>query len=265
MKKLNIICLIKVLCAFCFAICFTSCESRVDLFHTLNKSPKICLSEGLRDFSDSLQNINLIIRHGEEKIVYFDYEDDFLGNESAVTYAVLNIQGTQDYISYELYPEAGRLVIKDILPTATLLDKIVKMTITVYVSDYYGDKGEAVINLLSCDNEPPIPNIKLTLIKDMEYVVSSDQTIDPDGDNVVAYEYLFDGTIDFDKPGYEIETQMSVSPNPGMAASEGTYIIATPLSSVKYAFQSAGTHIIAMRAKDALGLWSKWSTIVVDL
>jgi len=119
--------------------------------------------------------------------------------------------------------------------------------------------------LLSCDNEPPVPSIKLDLIKDMEYMISSDKTTDPDGDTIVAYEYLIDGTIDYDRSSYEVENPNSISPNPGMAASEGTYIISTPLTSVKHAFQTAGTHIIAVRAKDALGLWSKWNTVVVNL
>ena len=33
----------------------------------------------------------------------------------------------------------------------------------------------------------------------MEYMISSDKTTDPDGDTIVAYEYLIDGTIDYDR------------------------------------------------------------------
>ena len=53
--------------------------------------------------------------------------------------------------------------------------------------------------------------------------------------------------------------------NPGRAAKGGTYIVATPLQSVNHIFQETGTYSISVRAKDGIGLWSKWKTTQIEV
>ena len=62
----------------------------------------------------------------------------------------------------------------------------------------------------------------------------ADASIDPDGDEVVAYEYLIGGKVIYNKAGYEGDYETVANPNPGHAGTEGTYIISTPLSSIKH-------------------------------
>ena len=133
------------------------------------------------------------------------------------------------------------------------------------MADYYGDIGEAVLNVTDYDNNPPIPVISTSVIQQMEYAINAAQTTDPDSDYVVAYEYLIDGEITTDKYGYENSDNPKDLLNPGMAGIKGTYIISTPLSVVKHVFQTSGTHVIYVRAKDSLGLWSKWSRLNIDI
>lgn len=242
-----------------------SCETRDDLFHKFNDVPNVYVNTQNRKFDTKESVAQIILRHGEQKTIYFDYTDDYIQTGLNVSFQVYSEQSIPEYIKCTLDHDSRKLVIEDILPQHTLNDKVVKFTVKIVVSDYYGDKGEAVINVIDYDNNPPVPVIKTDVIHQMEYSISAAETTDPDLDEVVAYEYLIDGEITTDKYGYEDNENPKYVLNPGMAAIKGTYIISTPLSTVKHAFQTSGTHIIYVRAKDSLGLWSAWSRINIDI
>ena len=63
------------------------------------------------------------------------------------------------------------------------------------------------------------------------------------------------------REGYEGDYDTISNPNPGHAATGGTYIIATPLSSIKHNFQveNINDFKVYVRVKDSRGLWSAWS------
>ena len=232
----------------------SSCETRTDLFHKFNKAPDVSVSKS-----------DILLRHGEKQVLNFDYEDDYIQNGVSVEYAVFSEQEVPQYVKIALDTDSRKLIIADELPFFTLNDKVVKFTVKIYVSDYYGDRGEAVVRVVNCDNRQPVPVIEVQQIETMEYLVSAVASSDPDGDAITAYEYLIDGEIVASSAGYENKDDVNCIFNPGMAAKRGTYIISTPLSGVKHAFQTTGTHTIHVRAKDSLGLWSQWVSLNVDI
>lgn len=263
MKALNI--LIKVYVAIFILLAVVSCETRNDLFHKFNQVPTIYVNTQARKFDDKKSDTQVILRHGEQRVVYFDYTDDYIQNGMDVKHMVFSEQSVPEYIKCSIDNDARKLIIEDTLPQNTLNDRVVKMTIKIVVTDYYGDSGEAVINITDYDDNPPIPVISVTQIQAMEYSISAVGTTDSDSDEVVAYEYLIDGEPTIMKSGYENQDNPKDLLNPGMAGIKGTYIISTPLNVVKHAFQTSGTHVIYVRAKDSLGLWSKWSRINIDI
>lgn len=243
----------------------SSCETRNDLFHKFNKAPDVYVSGNRGDFSEKRRECDMLLRHGEKHILYFDYDDDYIQNGVTVEYAVFSEQEVPQYVKRAMDTESRRLIISDELPVFTLNEKVVKFNVKIIVTDYYGDKGEALIRVVNCDNRPPVPSIELKRIDSMEYSISAAASTDPDGDAVTAFEYLIDGETVAEGAGYESSDDKGCYFNPGMAGKKGTYIISTPLTSVKHAFQTTGTHTIHVRAKDSLGLWSQWVSVNVDI
>lgn len=250
---------------FIIGLTFASCESRNDVFHRFNEVPKVYVSTQSGNFSDKVSETSMLLRHGESKTIYFDYEDDYIQKGISVEYAIFSDQEIPDYINCTLDTEGRRLMLRDMLPVTTLNEKVIKLSVKICVTDYYGDKGVAVIDLSNCDNRAPETSIVLERIQNMEYVINASGSVDSDGDEIVAYEYLIDGEIMAMSAGYEDSNNPNSLFNPGMAAKRGTYIISTPLNAVKHAFQTTGTHTIRVRAKDSLGLWSSWKTISADI
>jgi len=242
-----------------------SCETRKDIFHQFNSAAEVYLSSKPRDFSQKLKSISLTLRHGEQRTIYFDYEDDYKSSGIKMEYAIFFEGQNIDYIKCIFDTDARKIVIEDTLPKNTLNEKISKFSVKIYVYDYYGDRGEAEIKVVDYSNVPPIPAIEVTQISGMEYTISAQKSVDGDGDDVVSFEYLIDGEPTIIKAGYENSDDKYDLINPGMAGKKGTYIISTPLSSVKHAFQSTGTHNIYVRVKDALGLWCKWEAMSIEL
>lgn len=239
---------------------FSSCENRTDIFKQRNIAPKVIVSTTSGVFTDSLQTLDISIRHGNEITIYFDDVDDkeIIG-DNKFEYSVVSTAPAID-IEYELFQAEQKLVIRDKIASESSIDYPLWHTIKIYVTDYYGDQGFATITLSSVSNKAPQPTIKLTKLEGMEYTVSAETTTDPDGDNIVAYEYSIDPTsIDYSFGGYE-----SVIGH-GNGALGGTYIVSTPLTSIKHAFQTTGTHTVNIRAKDSNGLWSKWSMLTVEI
>ncbi len=242
-----------------------SCETRNDLFHKFNEVPSVYVNSQSRKFDDKKSDTQFILRHGEKKTVYFDYTDDYIQTGLHISFQVYSEQSVPEYIKCTLDYDSRKLVVEDTLPQHILNDKVVKFTVKISVTDYYGDKGEAVINVTDYDNNPPMPIIHVTKIQAMEYSISAVETTDPDSDEVLEYEYLIDGEPTIMKSGYENQDNPKDLLNPGMAGIKGTYIISTPLNVVKHAFQTSGTHVIYVRAKDSLGLWSAWSRLNIDI
>ena len=255
---------IRIVSVFLATLLLVSCETRKDPYRKLNKVPTVYLSATSSDFSQKKSEEDALLRHGESKVFYFDYEDDYIDQTISVDYAVFSDQEMPQYIKCTLDKDARTITVSDELPLSTLNNKVVKFSVKIYVKDCSGDRGEAVLQVVNCDDRPAVPSIVVRQIKVMEYSISESGTTDPDGDLIVAYEYLIDGTLIADRAGFENLVDKHCFFNPGFAAKEGTYIISTPLSTVKHAFQTTGTHTVYVRAKDSLGLWSKWYSLNVD-
>lgn len=243
----------------------TSCETRKDLFHKFNTIPEVYVNEKSRNFENKERSVSLMLRHGEESVVYFDYIDDYTDSGIKVDYSVFSEGVPLEYVDVLLDLESRKLIIRDTLPQQTLNDKVLKFSVKIFVTDYYNDSGEAVINVIDYDNIPPVPEISAKRIQNMEYQISAASSYDSEDDKIVAYEYLFDGETTINKAGYERPDDPCWLINPGLAAKGGTYIISTTLNTVKHAFQSSGTHVIYVRAKDSLGLWSGWYSQNIDV
>lgn len=247
------------------ALLLTGCETRKDIFHQFNSAPEVYLNTQAREFTDKTSNITLLLRHGLQQTVFFDYTDDYMDSGLNVEYAVISENPQSLCLTFSLDPESRKLVVKDTLPQTTINDKVVKCTVKITVSDYYGDKGEAIINIADYDNLPPEPVIAISHIQKMEYKIDASASVDKESDEIVAYEYLIDGETTILESGYENPSVPSSLQNPGMAGKKGTYIVSTPLSYVKHAFQTTGTHTVCVRVKDSLGLWSAWKSTSVDV
>ncbi len=244
---------------------FSACETRKDLFHKFNNAPDVFVSGVQGDFSEKKHETDILLRHGERHIIYFDYDDDYIQNGVKVEFAVFSEQEVPQYIKTTIEFDSRRLIIADESSVFSRNEKVVKFSVRIYVTDYYGDRGEAVVRVVNCDNRPPSPSINVRQIEPMEYVIDALSSSDPDGDAVVAYEYLIDGETVSGGAGYESSDDKMCVFNPGMAAKRGTYIISTPLSGVKHVFQTTGTHSVHVRAKDSLGLWSGWVSVNIDI
>ncbi len=122
--------------------------------------------------------------------------------------------------------------------------------------DFYnklGVKGYANVILVLQPNRPPKPEIEVTQISGMEYTISAAKSTDPNGKEIIRYEYLIDGEP-ISEAGYYWEENCL----DGRAAVGGTYIKCTSLTSVNHAFQTTGQHKVYVRCEDKWGLWSKW-------
>lgn len=242
-----------------------SCETRKDIFHQFNSAPQVYLNLQSREFSDKKSSVDVLLRHGCQQTVFFDFTDDYTESGIKVEYAVLSENSQASYITCSMDIDARKVVIKDTLSPVTINDKVVKYNVKIIVSDYYGDKGEAIINIADYDNLPPEPVISCSHIQNLEYRIDASASTDVDGDKIVAYEYLVDGETMTNESGYENLSEPKCLFNPGMAGKKGTYIISNSLNSVKHAFQTTGTHIIYVRVKDSLGLWSGWKSVAIDI
>lgn len=119
-------------------------------------------------------------------------------------------------------------------------------------------------------NEPPVVDIDVVDIEGMEKRIVVDAK-DPEGMEVIAYEYCFNGKATWLRQAYEYEQHRlyektiyeRTKPEPindSRLDKEMLYIPSTKLSSINHAFQSKGKHIIMVRAKDKLGCWSAWKS-----
>lgn len=108
----------------------------------------------------------------------------------------------------------------------------------------------------------------------MDYSISAFGT-DLDGDDIVMYEYLFDGKIKEheNKIKYYSVYQNSqsvweMSNNKDFYIEEtalsGELIAPTKLSEIKHSFNKAGNHNVAVRCLDSKGCWSEWVNKTIE-
>lgn len=252
MKK---ICYIMLLVSF-----LISCETRKDINRERNITPQIDLSTEMYGHYD-LEIIDTL-QKASTKTYYYRSSDD--SNIDLIHTLELEFDETsaqiKDSVIVTIDESTNRIIVENILNDKIINSKSYSFNIYVVVTDNYGLSSRAKIVLTLIENRPPIPNVIFNKLSNTDYEILATGSADPDGDNIVAYEYLIDGKIIYNNPGYEGDYESMANPNPGHAATEGTYIISTPLSSIKHNFhlENVSDFKIYVRVKDSRGLWSSW-------
>ena len=255
----NIIPLLFIACTF------VACESRVDWFEKNNSPAQIALQEIGNEQSNPSNVIEVSFRYGESIDILYNISDEVYSTSMNTFYMKDNYDGKIE-VSQDIWSKT--ISIKSLLNKCEQDSNTYTFNVMLYTKDFYGVESSAEIIVKQSPNLPPKPNLKYTSLKGdgidpkYEYEFSTEGSYDSDGDDIVAYEYLFDGIIrksdyifmyETDKEGNEITNHL-----PGNAAYGGTYIYATKLSAVKHAFQSTGNHTVHIRCKDSQGCWSEW-------
>lgn len=263
MKKL----LFSILTGCLLLLC--ACENRSDVFKDNNAAPIILLADNEHmDLANDTFYVNM--RYGEKRTLYYQYNDDYQVKDSLL-FGIITHEGKLHALNARKVANTNKILIESLLPTTTLTDTITKATIQVGLEDYYQTQGSAWIKVSVSANQPPTPSFNITQKENREYRIDASRTIDPENDSVVAYEFVIgsqDGSeLVFNEMGYETDDFNPYIPNAnaGRAAKGGTYIVGSPIYSVYHIFQAPGTYSVSVRAKDALGLWSKWSTTQLEV
>ncbi|MBQ1176519.1 MAG: PKD domain-containing protein [Paludibacteraceae bacterium] len=248
---------------------FAACENRSDVFKNNNTAPIILLADN-EHMDLANDTFRLDMRYGEERILYYEYNDEYTVKDSLL-FGIITHEGKQNALLARRIAHTNKIKIESLLPVTTLTDTITKATIQVGLEDYYQTQGSAWIKVSIHPNQPPTPSFIITQKEDREFRINAYNSTDPEKDAIVAYEFVI-GSQDaselvFNQIGYETEDFNPYVPNAnaGRAAKGGTYITATPIYSIYHIFQAPGTYSVSVRAKDALGLWSKWSTQQVEV
>jgi len=271
----------------------SSCDTRDDYFYEHCDEPVISF---VADGDSSYQGSKFIVinlKWGETKSLYFDFFDKYGGvtdfEIEALTY------GDGDYTDpagFDDTIEPGKLFPFNEEFVGIQLDKEQKiMTFTDktvsalshlkdgYIYDYggsyriyllvknkLGKPGYANIFIHFTGNNYPNPEI---FIEDTDNNLEKEILVagnDPDGDEILKYEYCIDGTICNNARGYEVNGYLSrPTVESGKAAYNGTYITATSNYYITHAFQYTGKHTINVRCQDKWGLWSDWVTKKINI
>lgn len=253
MKKIYFIILLVIL--------ISSCETREDINMKRNTSPQIFV--GLNDKNIDLVEISDTLKKTDSSVYYFKSIDDvntILSHTLEVEHPDANLD-IKDSISVSINEVSNEIYVQSNLSEKTINNTSYKFNIYVVVVDNFGLNAKAKISITLIENRPPVPEVTFNKISDTEYEILAGDSYDIDGDRILSYEYLVDGKILYNKCGYEGEYESIANPNPGHAATGGTYIISTPLSSIKHNFQveNVNDFKIYVRVKDSRGLWSAWS------
>ena len=249
----------KIYFIISLVLLITSCETREDINMKRNTPPQIYV--GYDAANVSLVEISETLRKTDFSVFYFKSIDDansILSHTLEVEFPDENIK---DSISVAIDEVAGVVYVQSSLSEKTVTNISNSFNIYVVVDDNFGLSANATISITLIENRPPMPDVTFYKISDTEYEISAEESYDPDKDAIVAYEYLIDGKVIYNKVGYEGEYESIANPNPGHAATGGTYIISTPLSSIKHNFQveNVNDFKVYIRVKDSRGLWSQWS------
>lgn len=251
----------KIYFLILLAVFITSCETREDINMKRNTSPEIYVSK--TDNNVNLVELTDTLKKTDSSVYYFKSLDDSNINLThTLELEFLDENATiKDSVTVNINEQRGEIQVITNLNDKTINSTSYKFNVYIMVIDNYGLSARAKISITLIENRPPIPQVVFNKISNTEYEISAENSIDPDGDEIVAYEYLIDGKIIYNKPGYEGEYETVANPNPGHAGTEGTYIISTPLSSIKHNFQveNVNDFKVYVRVKDSRGLWSAWS------
>ena len=253
MKKLYFIILL--------AVFITSCETREDINMKRNISPQIYV--GLSEKDINLVEVSDTLKKTDSSVYYFKSIDDsnsILSHTLEVEFLDEN-SNIKDSVIVSINEVTGEIYVQSNLSEKTINNVSHSFNVYVVVVDNFGLSAKAKISITIIENRAPIPQVNFNKISDTEYEISAEDSYDPDKESIVAYEYLIEGKILYNKPGYEGEYESIANPNPGHAATGGTYIISTPLSSIKHNFQveNVNDFKVYIRVKDSRGLWSQWS------
>lgn len=251
----------KIYFIILLALFISSCETREDVNMKRNTPPKIFVGENDK-------NVNLVeladtLKKNDSSTYFFKAEDDsnlnlnyvleleFLGDNSVI----------KDSVDVSLNEQTKQINVQCNLNDKTINNSSYSFNIYIVVIDNFGKSSKAKITITLIENRPPVPQVAFNKISNTEYEISARESYDLDLEDIVAFEYLIDGKVIYNKPGYEGEYEANANPNPGHAATGGTYIISTPLNSVKHNFQveNVNDFKVYVRVKDSRGLWSSWS------
>lgn|GEM_PF-2194825 len=139
---------------------------------------------------------------------------------------------------------------------------LVSARITLKIKNKIGKEGLFYVYLQVWANRAPTPNFVFVADSDNNMIKGVKAVCeDIDGDEIVAYEYNFDGEVfsPFTDERYDFVNKSTVNNvKTGDAAYGGVYLTATALPYVKHVFQEEGEHVVHVRCKDSWGLWSEW-------
>ena len=249
-------------------VSITSCENRSDIFKNTNTAPIVLLADN--EWMDKANDtLKVSMRYGESCTLYYEYNDNYQVKDSLL-FAIITHEGKPNCLQARRVAKTNKIVIDNLLPKTTLTDTITKTTIHIALEDYYHLQGSAWIEVSVKANQPPTPVFTIQKRDSMECKITTDKSTDVDGDKVVAYEYVIGSQLAdelvYNEIGYETEDFNPYMPNAnaGRAAKGGTYHVSTPITNIQHVFQQPGIYSVSVRCKDAIGLWSKWSTTLVE-
>jgi hypothetical protein len=251
----------KIYFIILLALFIVSCETREDINKKRNTPPQIYV--GVNDNDINEVELSDTLKRKDVSTYYFRSIDDsnlnmnhvleleFLGENSVI----------KDSVTVDINVRTNEIRVQCNLNDKTINNTSYKFNIYIVAIDNFGQSSKAKISITLIEDRLPIPQVTFNKISNTEYEISAKDSYDVDNDEIVAYEYLIEGKVIYNKPGYEGEYETLANPNPGHAGTGGTYIISTPLSSIKHDFQIEflSDFKVYIRVKDSRGLWSSWS------
>lgn len=286
----------RLMCLLVVVFVCASCDTRDDYYYEHGKKPVVSVYSGdsLLDSGD-VRYVRISLKMGESKTLKFGFENPYEGvlwNDIEVTNIVdseygTNLEALRPFIdnynpSTGIYKLDGYYAGVTVNPVGNQLYNLsfyrvvgysgmskreltadLEVTYTITLTNAIGVKSFFYVYVDMKGNKAPDPQIKVSdLTTDWEKLIEIEDGADPDGDDIVLYEYCFDG-VTVGSAGYEFEVGQSDCPAK-MCAYDGVYITTT-LNGVRHAFQSSGVHTIAVRCKDSHGYWSDWKKVNITL